>query len=184
MPDTEAVLSGGMTRSILSAVAAVLLVAAVGCGENAPAAIDATVDVAAPVDAPPEIPCSTEVTSTVSIAGQTYGYAAMGNVDAGGESACGGPPEAVMIVLALDAATDDPGRWQYLQLLLPVATGTTSTTIYPATGGAGITVTLDVTSTTAAPTGPGLAQVVGTLSGAATGTFTASACSRLTTSCI
>jgi len=173
-----------MKRSLLGLVVmGVVGVVGGGCGDNVAVAADATIDVRA-ADAAPPIPCSTAVTSTVMFAGQTYGYAALGNVDAGGESACGGPPEAVMIVLSLDAAGDDPARTQYLQLLLPVAIGSTTTMIYSGAGGAGTSVTLDVTSAPVAGAGPGLAQVAGTFSGAATGQFTAAQCTRLNMSCI
>lgn len=159
------------------------LIAASACGDEPAVAADATTTAdALAFDGAPAAACTTTSTSTVMVDTQTFGFAALGNIDAGGESACGGPPEAVMIVLAVDAsASNDAQTWR-IDLKLPLAIGQQTVTMTQGT--TSTTVVVDVKSVVIDGAGPALREVTATVSGAATGQFTAMRCAQHDTSCI
>lgn len=156
-----------------------------GCsGDDAAASVDAAVDVLYP-DSPPLVPCSTTTSATVQANGKTYSFAGLGNIDAGGEANCSGPPEAIAIYLGMqpiDAQTTVSADFLYLSQPLPVSSGPRTVTV--TTNAGDISATLYVTTVTVAGAGPGLMEVSGTLSGSVSGDFTASHCSQLDVMCI
>jgi hypothetical protein len=168
-------------------LALVVMIASAGCGDDggsvAGDAQEETVDVLS-VDTPPLAPCPAMASSSAKTGGKTYGFAALGNVDVGGESNCGGPHEAIRLVFSLAADSAPADQLAIGGLMLPVTTGPRSVMIYTDAGTVAGTATLDVTSVMLEGAGPDLAQLTGTLTGYLKGSFTASHCPQLDVTCI
>ena len=81
-------------------------------------------------------PCHlTMPNATTVLDGHTLAYAWLGNVDQGGESNCGGPPEGVLILLAEEPTPDGFTMRASFVLSLPVQLGTQSVKVFTKIGG-------------------------------------------------
>jgi hypothetical protein len=90
--------------------------------------------------------------SNSTVSGLAYG--ALGNTDVGGEAQCGGNPEGVVIVLRSDPKLSEGFDGTRAQLLLPLALGPRSATLFQ--GSTSSTITVDVKAFTLRGAGPGI----------------------------
>ncbi|HEU0030079.1 MAG TPA: hypothetical protein VFQ53_05575 [Kofleriaceae bacterium] len=131
---------------------------------------------------PDAAPCPTTATANVVVEQQTLAFAGLGNVDAGGESSCGGPPEAVRIVLSADASRD-PMTSVFFDLPLPVASGPQAVTAFRS-GQVSFTATFEASDVVVEGGGPRVLSIRGSLTGQLAGSLDAAECPELTTSCL
>lgn len=143
--------------------------------------VDASPDAAIDAPQPAVIPCSAPATATIRIDDKDYPFTVLGNVDSGGESACGGSHEAARISLYPMNGTDFDTK--SFQLEFPIATGSRPIAIQGFGTGV-VTATLDLAQVVVDGAGPDVQQIIGTLSDGATGTFSATHCAQLDETCI
>jgi len=126
--------------------------------------------------------------STVSLGGSSLPYCALGNVDVGNESNCGGNPEGVVLVLSGDNRPSDSFNGTVIRLALPIKMGMQSGTVSTRIGGfreAPATVT--VTGFMLRGSGPGLDSLAGDVDApglSLSGHFAAAHCGPLDVVCI
>jgi hypothetical protein len=127
--------------------------------------------------------------ATTALAGNALVYAWIGNVDAGGEGHCGGPPEDVIIVLSAYPSPDsNVGQRTSFGLTLPVQLGTQSSTLYTTIGGdQQADATVEVTGLTVGSSGVGLDALQGSVDSptlGVSGQFSANHCPYFDVTCI
>jgi hypothetical protein len=126
--------------------------------------------------------------ATTALPGHTLAYAWLGNVDEGGESGCGGPPEGVVILLAEDPTPGSFDKRTSFGLTLPAQLGTQTVTVYTTIGGQRqADATLEITGVTPIGSVPGLEGLQGTIDSPGlglSGQFSAGHCRDLDVTCI
>jgi hypothetical protein len=136
------------------------------------------------LDAPIVQPvCMLAMASSVKYQATDIPYVALGNVDSGGESRCGGPPEAVVVTLATEQSMNSAQALR-IQLSLPLTLGSRAVQVFQGVSSTAIPATIDITHFEIDGAGPAIRLLAGTLTGNVTGTFQAARCSLLDVTCI
>ena len=154
-------------------------VALVGCsGPTMESTVDATVQPDAS-----HLLCPTTANSSAMVAGGILGFGALGNVDVGGESSCGGAHEGAVIMLAKDAARSELATNASFVLPFPIGLGPREITLFVGSASPQ-NATFYVTHVVPMTGGPDVTLVEGMFVAGASGMVMAVECAELTTSCI
>jgi hypothetical protein len=176
-----------MDRSLTSIVLGCAL-ASPGCSNHDDPRLeaDAALEVDAAVVDTPLIPdCSSAESSDVSLKGKTFHYAALGNLDTGGEGSCGPPGDTAVIEIAVQPTFSDVAQTLWFRLPFPASIGVQSVTVSPPGSQTNMSVMVNITKVTLAGTGPDLELVEGSFQGPMlTGAFSAPHCALLDFYCI